>query len=109
MPLQDPIFTESLVWFSGFGSGFRAQTPTTTQEKAFLLAGFIANHLVNDSILVSPSMPSMGLDCESVKVTAIPDILARGVMSMPAMAVDAVLKVQEHVPTSRNIGKRLQV
>ncbi len=51
---------------------------------------------------------SMGLDYEIVKVTALPDILARGVMSTPAMAVDGVLKVQGHVPTSRNIGKMLQ-
>ena len=50
---------------------------------------------------------SMGLDYEIVKVTALPDILARGVMSTPAMAVDGILKVQGHVPTSRNIGKML--
>lgn len=49
----------------------------------------------------------MGLDCEVVKVTAVPDNLARGVRGMPAMAVDGVMKVREHVPTSRNIGNRI--
>lgn len=50
---------------------------------------------------------ALGLDYELTYVKEIPDILARGVMSTPAMAVDGVLKVQGHVPTTRHIEKLL--
>ena len=50
---------------------------------------------------------SLGLDYRIEKVKEIPDIMARGVMSTPAMAVDGVIKVQGHVPTSRHIEKLL--
>ncbi len=50
---------------------------------------------------------SLGLDYELTYVKEIPDILAHGVMSTPAMAVDGVVKVQGHVPTSRHIEKLL--
>jgi small redox-active disulfide protein 2 len=51
---------------------------------------------------------SLGLDYQMVKVKEIPDILARGVMSTPAMAVDGVLKVQGHVPTVRSLAELLK-
>lgn len=51
---------------------------------------------------------SLGLDYRIEKVKEIPDILARGVMSTPAMAVDGVLKVQGHVPTVRSLAELLK-
>ena len=41
----------------------------------------------------------LGLDYTLVKVTTMPEIMARGVMSTPAMVVDGVVKVQGQVPT----------
>ncbi len=41
----------------------------------------------------------LGLDYSIVKVTELPAIMARGVMSTPAMVVDGVVKVQGQVPT----------
>ncbi len=51
---------------------------------------------------------SLGLEYRLEKVKEIPDILARGVMSTPAMAVDGVLKVQGHVPTVRSLAELLK-
>jgi small redox-active disulfide protein 2 len=51
---------------------------------------------------------SLGLDYRIEKVKEIPDILARGVMSTPAMAVDGVIKVQGHVPTVRSLAELLK-
>ncbi len=51
---------------------------------------------------------SLGLDYRLEKVKEIPDILARGVMSTPAMAVDGVIKVQGHVPTVRSLAQLLK-
>ena len=42
---------------------------------------------------------SLGLDYTLVKVTEMPQIMARGVMSTPAMVVDGVVKVQGQVPS----------
>ncbi len=42
---------------------------------------------------------SLGLDYTLVKVTAMPEIMARGVMSTPAMVVDGVVKVQGQIPS----------
>lgn len=50
---------------------------------------------------------SLGLEFELVKVKEIPDILARGVMTTPALAVDGVLKVQGHVPTTEHLKNLL--
>jgi small redox-active disulfide protein 2 len=41
----------------------------------------------------------LGLDYTLVKVTAMPEIMARGVMSTPAMVVDGVVKVQGQIPS----------
>jgi len=51
---------------------------------------------------------SLGLDYQIVKVKEIPDIMARGVMSTPALAVDGVLKLQGHVPTVRGLAELLR-
>lgn len=51
---------------------------------------------------------SLGLDYRIEKVKEIPAILARGVMSTPAMAVDGVIKVQGHVPTVRSLAELLK-
>ena len=42
---------------------------------------------------------SLGLEYTLVKVTELPEIMARGVMSTPAMVVDGVVKVQGQVPS----------
>ena len=42
---------------------------------------------------------SLGLDYTLVKVTTMPEIMARGVMSTPAMVVDGVVKVQGQIPS----------
>jgi small redox-active disulfide protein 2 len=41
----------------------------------------------------------LGLDYTLVKVTTMPEIMARGIMSTPAMVVDGVVKVQGQVPS----------
>ncbi len=41
----------------------------------------------------------LGLDYTLVKVTTMPEIMARGVMSTPAMVVDGVVKVQGQIPS----------
>ena len=42
---------------------------------------------------------SLGLDYTLLKVTELPQIMARGVMSTPAMVVDGVVKVQGQIPS----------
>jgi small redox-active disulfide protein 2 len=42
---------------------------------------------------------SLGLDYTLTKVTEMPQIMARGVMSTPAMVVDGVVKVQGQIPS----------
>jgi small redox-active disulfide protein 2 len=42
---------------------------------------------------------SLGLDYTLTKVTEMPQIMARGVLSTPAMVVDGVVKVQGQIPT----------
>jgi small redox-active disulfide protein 2 len=51
---------------------------------------------------------SLGLDYELSYVKEIPDILARGVMSTPALSVDGVVKLQGHVPTVRSLAELLK-
>jgi len=41
----------------------------------------------------------LGLNAEIVKIKELEQIMARGVMSTPALAVDGQIKVQGHVPT----------
>lgn len=45
----------------------------------------------------------LGLDYELVKVTAIPDILARGVMMTPALAVDGQVKAAGRIPSAAEL------
>lgn len=49
----------------------------------------------------------LGLDYELVKVTAIPDILARGVMLTPALAVDGQVKAAGRVPPPAELERLL--
>lgn len=42
----------------------------------------------------------LGLDYELVKVTELPDILARGVMMTPALAVDGQVKSAGRIPSA---------
>ena len=50
---------------------------------------------------------SLGLDYTLTKVTEMPQIMARGVMSTPAMVVDGVVKVQGQIPTVEALAKLL--
>jgi small redox-active disulfide protein 2 len=50
----------------------------------------------------------LGVDFSLVKVTAYPDIVARGVMSTPGLVVDGVVKSQGHVPTVAAIQELLR-
>ena len=45
----------------------------------------------------------LGLDYELVKVTEIPDILARGVMLTPALAVDGQVKAVGRIPSAAEL------
>ncbi len=45
------------------------------------------------------AVAALGVPCSVEKVTDIADILAFGVMSTPALAVDGVVKVAGRVPT----------
>jgi len=49
----------------------------------------------------------LGLDYEIVKVTEIPDILARGVMMTPALVVDGEVKATGRVPAAAEIERML--
>ena len=49
----------------------------------------------------------LGLDYELVKVTEIPEILARGVMMTPALVVDGEVKTTGRVPSAGEIEKLL--
>ena len=46
---------------------------------------------------------NLGLTFTLVKVTAYPDIVARGVMTTPGLVVDGLVKSQGHVPTVKAI------
>jgi small redox-active disulfide protein 2 len=54
-------------------------------------------HILSDR--AEAAAKKLGLDYTLVKVTELPEIMARGVMSTPAMVVDGVVKVQGQVPT----------
>jgi small redox-active disulfide protein 2 len=49
----------------------------------------------------------LGLDYELVKVTEIPDIVARGVMLTPALVVDGEVKVMGRVPLATELERML--
>jgi small redox-active disulfide protein 2 len=49
----------------------------------------------------------LGLDYELVKVTEIPDILARGVMMTPALAVDGQVKAVGRIPSAAELESML--
>jgi small redox-active disulfide protein 2 len=51
---------------------------------------------------------NLGLDFELVKVTDINDIVAFGVMSTPALAVDGVVKATGRIPSSQELGEMLK-
>ena len=50
---------------------------------------------------------ALGMEYELVKVTAINDIMAFGVMMTPALAVDGEVKVVGKVPSAEEIKKLL--
>jgi small redox-active disulfide protein 2 len=45
----------------------------------------------------------LGIDYDLVKVTAIPEILARGVMMTPALAVDGQVKAVGRIPSAAEL------
>jgi small redox-active disulfide protein 2 len=50
---------------------------------------------------------NLGLEAEIVKVKDMEQIVSRGVMSTPALALDGELKVQGHVPSVKAIEEML--
>lgn len=50
----------------------------------------------------------LGIDYTLVKVTEYSEIMAKGVMSTPALVVDGVVKVQGHVPSEKSIADLLR-
>jgi small redox-active disulfide protein 2 len=50
---------------------------------------------------------TLGLDYELVKVTEVPEIVARGVMLTPALVVDGEVKVMGRVPPSAELERML--
>jgi small redox-active disulfide protein 2 len=51
---------------------------------------------------------ALGLDYELVKVTDLLEITKFGVMMMPALVVDGVVKISGHVPTAEAIKDMLR-
>jgi small redox-active disulfide protein 2 len=62
-------------------------------------------HMLSDR--AEAAAKKLGLDYTLVKVTELPEIMARGVMSTPAMVVDGVVKVQGQVPTEEALAAML--
>lgn len=54
------------------------------------------------------AVKELGLDAEIVKVTDIQDIIKRGVMITPALAVDGVIKSVGRVLSPQEIKKHLR-
>ena len=51
---------------------------------------------------------SLGIEYNLVKITEFPQIMARGVLSTPALVVDGVVKLQGQVPTEAAIAELLK-
>ena len=50
----------------------------------------------------------LGIECEIVKVTSIPEIMGFGVMSTPALALDGEVKVSGKVPGVEEIKEMIK-
>ena len=50
----------------------------------------------------------LGIEYHLVKITEFPQIMARGVLSTPALVVDGVVKLQGQVPTEAAIAELLK-
>ena len=48
---------------------------------------------------IAGTIKNLNVDAEIVKVTDLNEIIARGVMMTPAVAVDGVMKIEGRVPT----------
>ncbi len=54
------------------------------------------------------ALRELGIPAEFVKVTDLGEIVARGVMMTPALAVNGEIKVSGHVPTVEEIKRILR-
>jgi small redox-active disulfide protein 2 len=52
---------------------------------------------------LAETIENLGVDAEIVKVTDLEDIIARGVMMTPAVAIDGVMKIEGRIPTEAAI------
>ncbi len=57
---------------------------------------------------VNQAIEKMGIEAEVVKVTAMKDIMAYGVMSTPALVVDEVVKVSGQLLNTKQIIRILE-
>jgi small redox-active disulfide protein 2 len=57
---------------------------------------------------VEAAARGLGLDYQIVKVTELSQILARGVMTTPALVIDGVVAIQGHVPTEKALAQMLK-
>jgi small redox-active disulfide protein 2 len=58
--------------------------------------------------IVEQTVKKLGIQAEIIKVQNLQDIVDRGVMMTPAVAVDGNVKIMGHVPTEEEIQKILQ-
>lgn len=57
---------------------------------------------------VEQALRELGIPAEIVKVTDVREIVARGVMMTPALAINGEIKVSGHVPTVEEIKQLLR-
>jgi len=55
--------------------------------------------------IVQKTIEERGLNAEIIKVEDLNEIINRGIMMTPAVAVDGEVKIQGHVPTKEEISK----
>ena len=58
--------------------------------------------------IVRKAVEELGIQAEVVKVEDLQDIVDRGVMMTPAVAVDGEIKIVGHIPTVDEIKKLLK-
>lgn len=57
---------------------------------------------------VEQALRELGIQAEIVKVTDVTEIVARGVMMTPALAINGEIKVSGHVPSVEEIKQLLR-
>lgn len=59
--------------------------------------------------LATKAVEELALDASVEKVTGLPDIMAHGVMSTPALVVDEEVKLSGHVPSYEQVVEILTI